>query len=557
MDLMLRWFIYLCLEKKLLQLSTFNALRKTAKISQTASAYGEMLLEVGIIPDRAAFQSLLDEARAHAKTNKKPPMDPFAEPGAATEPEPDQTPPPAKSNLPPALSPSDLHSKPETPSIQAPSSAPAPKPPAASTERSATAAKDTTAPKEARPRDVIEVGAMKAGLPDFSALQKAAGATRRESMIALLRHTIATGASDLHLSAGARPFVRRDREIEYIASEPLSAEGAEELNRALLTDSQWEILQQNQDLDFALPFSTGERFRVNLMIHRDGCAGTYRAVPPEIRSLADLGFRNPETIDKLLSYHNGLIMVTGPVGSGKTTTLAALVQQLNQTRNDHLISVESPIEFVHSPDHCIITQRGVGQHTNTFHSALKGALRQDPDIIVIGEMRDLETIEMAISASETGHLVIGTMHTSDAATTLNRLLDVFPPAQQSQIRAMVAESLRGIICQRLLPAKKGGLVLASEVLIRNTAVSALIREGKTQGLGNIMETGKTEGMIAMDSSILELWRAGKISDEVALSNIRNEIIAREIRKPAATPPPANSPTAPETPKKRGIFNLKR
>ncbi len=398
---------------------------------------------------------------------------------------------------------------------------------------------------------VIHVEAIEPGIPDFSGLEGAGKRDWREAMIALLRHASASGASDLHVSAGARPFVRCNRENEYLDSEPLSAEVAEGLNRALLSPSQWADFQKHQDFDFALPFSSGERYRANLMVHKDGCAGSYRTVPRDIRSFTELGFRDTKTIEKLLAYHNGLIIVAGPVGSGKTTTLTSLVQHLNRTREDHLISVEEPIEFVHQPNRCAITQRGVGQHTQTFHRALKGALRQDPDIIVIGEMRDLETVEMAISASETGHLVIGTMHTSDAATTLNRLLDVFPPAQQPQIRAMVAESLRGIICQRLLPSKNGGLALACELLIRNTAVSALIREGKTQGLGNVMETGKAEGMVTMDGSVMALWRDGQLSDEVSLANLRSEIAGREIRMPAPVDPP------PPEPKKRGFFSRNR
>jgi len=226
-------------------------------------------------------------------------------------------------------------------------------------------------------------------------------------------------------------------------------------------------------------------------------------------------------------------MVTGPLGSGKTATLAALVDELNRHRQDHLITVESPIEMVQHSNRCHITQREVGSHTETFHSALKGALRQDPDIIVIGEMRDLETVEMAISASETGHLVIGTMHTSDAGNTLNRLLDVFPAAQQAQVRSMVAESLKGIICQRLLPSTQGGVELAYELLLNNAAVGNLIRSNKADGLANIIETGRKEGMVLMDKSIFALWEAGRISREVALKNLVSRPMKEQIRQSGA------------------------
>ncbi|MGB0414216.1 MAG: type IV pilus twitching motility protein PilT [Coraliomargarita sp.] len=351
----------------------------------------------------------------------------------------------------------------------------------------------------------------------------------REGMTGLLLAACKDGASDLHISADSRIFIRKNRSIEYKSEAITSARASEHLNLSLLTEKEKSEFLQHGEYDFALPLDSGQRFRVNLMKHRDGIAGTYRIVPATAPSLEALGFPNADRIKELLAYHNGLVLVTGPVGAGKTTTLSALVSILNQTREDHVITVEEPIEIIHHSDQCSITQRAVGPHTKTFKSALKGALRQDPDIIVIGEMRDLETIEMAISASETGHLVIGTMHTSDAATTLNRLLDVFPPAQQAQIRAMVAESLRGVICQRLLPSTDGGVALASELLLQNLAVSALIREGKTQGLGNVMETGRRAGMVQMDASVFELWQAGRITSETALANIRNEHLRQQIR----------------------------
>lgn len=327
------------------------------------------------------------------------------------------------------------------------------------------------------------------------------------------------GASDLHLSAGSRPFIRHQRALTPITEHVLAAEDALRLNTVLLADHQKQLYLERRDYDLALALDARHRYRVNLMFHKGGASGSYRMVPAGVPRLDDLGLRNLDTIRKLLTYHNGLILVTGPVGAGKTTTLAALVAELNEQREDHIITVEDPIEVVQLPRGCNVTQREVGPHTRSFFSALKGALREDPDVIVIGELRDLETIEMAISASETGHLVIGTMHTSDAATTLNRLLDVFSPAQQAQIRTSVAESLRGIVCQRLLPATDGGLVAACEILVANTAVQALIREGKTSGLRNTMETGVKEGMCILENVVLDLYQQGKISKETALANV--------------------------------------
>jgi twitching motility protein PilT len=345
----------------------------------------------------------------------------------------------------------------------------------------------------------------------------------------LLRATARHGASDLHLSTGARPFIRKNRALSYISGYTLRPEDALRLNTALLSDGQRRIFLERRDYDYALALSGQDRYRVNLMFHKNGAAGAYRMVPAETRSLEQLGFtRHLETLKKMLSYHNGLILITGPVGSGKTTTLASMVDYLNQGRSDHIITVEDPIEVVQPAKGCNVTQREVGPHTKSFFSALKGALREDPDVIVIGELRDLETIEMAISASETGHLVIGTMHTSDAATTLNRLLDVFPPTQQTQIRSSVAESLRGIVCQRLLPGTGGGLVLACEILVSNTAIQNLIREGKSAGLRNTMETGVKEGMCLMDNVVYGLWQERKIPADVALANIANRVLKAKI-----------------------------
>ncbi|HVT73479.1 MAG TPA: PilT/PilU family type 4a pilus ATPase [Lacunisphaera sp.] len=393
---------------------------------------------------------------------------------------------------------------------------------------------DTTPP-------MAEEAAADAGAPaiafDFAGVMKLDDETLAAAFRQLLVECGNHGASDLHLSAGSRPFVRRNRALLALTEHILTEEESLRMNTVLLAGHQKKIYLERRDYDFALALDAEHRYRVNLMFHKWGASGCYRMVPAGIPKLDELGLRNLDTIRKLLTYHNGLILVTGPVGAGKTTTLAALVAELNEQREDHIITVEDPIEVVQLPKGCNVTQREVGPHTKSFFSALKGALREDPDVIVIGELRDLETIEMAISASETGHLVIGTMHTSDAATTLNRLLDVFSPAQQTQIRASVAESLRGIVCQRLLPSTSGGLVVACEIMVSNLAIQALIREGKSSGLRNTMETGIKEGMCIMENVVLDLFQQGKISKETALANVTTRNVRQKIDPPPAPPPP--------------------
>ena len=373
-------------------------------------------------------------------------------------------------------------------------------------------------------------GGADGGLPKFrfAEVESLAEETLVQRMQELLVGCARAGVSDLHLSAGSRPFVRQQRTLTLLDEQVLTQTQALRLNTALLAPHQRDLFLERKDFDYALALDASNRYRVNLMYHKAGPAGSYRMIASKIPQLDELGLRNVEVIRKLLTYHNGLVLVTGPVGAGKTTTLAALVAELNTTRHDHVITVEDPIEIVQSSQGCNITQREVGPHTRSFATALKGALREDPDVIVIGELRDLETIEMAITASETGHLVIGTMHTSDASTTLNRLLDVFPPGQQPQIRASVAESLRGILCQRLLPGAEGGLVLACEILTGTPAVSALIRDGKMQGLRNVMETGQREGMCLMEGTVLELYQQRRITAETARQNITNRTLRARI-----------------------------
>ena len=518
-----QWFACLCLDSEIVNRERCRVIYNSLEDGDDLLAFGQRFLDEGLVEDIEAVQKLLDEACDRADAGDEPPYHPFVETGQtggskaeAVAPKPKE--PEAAAPIPPPV-----ESEPEHEEAQ---EAAVPKNTSAVTEN-ASGVPEVRASRKP-PESVVAADGLDPALPDFESILSLPEHQLRAALIGLLKRCVETGASDLHLSAAARPFERKDRENQYLSETVLSAEASRRLNTVLLNPRQIEYLDREKDFDLAIPLSTGERFRVNLMFHKDGMAGTYRMVPPKINSLEALGFNNAEVIKKLLSYHNGLILVTGPAGCGKTATLASLVHEMNQNREDHIITVEEPIEMVQVSNKCSITQRGVGPHTNTFHSALKGALRQDPDIIVIGEMRDLETIEMAISASETGHLVMGTMHTSDAATTLNRLLDVFPPAQQTQIRAMVAESLRGIICQRLLPAKDGGLVLACELLLRNTAVSSLIREGKTQGLDNVMETGKGLGMVQMDASILQLYRDGKITAEVAKENLKNDMLKAQV-----------------------------
>jgi twitching motility protein PilT len=370
-----------------------------------------------------------------------------------------------------------------------------------------------------------------ASLFAFESISGLDDAAIADGMRELLRRTGRDGASDLHLSTGSRPFTRKNRKLSFLSEHVLTDAEALRLNVALLADAQKKIFLERKDYDYALALSATERYRVNLMVHKNGAAGAYRMVPEKVRSLSELGFSaHLPTLNKLLSYHNGLILITGPVGSGKTTTLASMVDYLNTTRTDHIITVEDPIEVVQPAKGCNVSQREVGPHTKSFFTALKGALREDPDVIVIGELRDLETIEMAIMASETGHLVIGTMHTSDATTTLTRLLDVFPPSQQTQIRTSVAESLRGVVCQRLLPSNDGKLTLACEIMVNNTAIANLIREGKSQGLRNTMETGLKEGMCLMDNVIFTLWQEQKVSSETALASISNRVLRAKITR---------------------------
>ena len=323
------------------------------------------------------------------------------------------------------------------------------------------------------------------------------------------------GASDIHLGVNAPPIWRLQGTLQPIWSDApkLTAADTDALADGFLSDLHRSQVAERGDSDFAYANGVG-RFRASVVRHRLGTDLVFRIINTKVRTMDELGL--PESLKLLTRYQNGLILVTGSVGSGKSTTLAALVEQINRERREHIITLEDPIEYVFEAKGCHITQREVHTHTLSFSAALRGALREDPDVIMVGEMRDLETISLAITASETGHLVLGTLHTGNASRTLDRLLDVFPIDQQEQIRVMVSESLRGVISQQLVPSADGKRrVLALEMLTNTPAVSNVIREAKTYMLPGIIQTGKKQGMLLMDDALIELALRGEITREEA------------------------------------------
>lgn len=330
------------------------------------------------------------------------------------------------------------------------------------------------------------------------------------------------GASDLQLTVAAPPTIRLNGQLRPLPGheQPLSRERMAALVKGFLTPDQQKRLEQHGDYDFCYSKPGLGRFRTSVVHHRLGHGAAFRIINSKVPTMEQLGL--PPHLKRLTQYHNGLVLITGPVGCGKSTTLAALINEINMTRRDHIITLEDPIEYLFTSGSCQVTQREIHNHTESFATALRAALREDPDVIMVGEMRDLETIQLAITASETGHLVLATLHTASAARTLDRILDVFPTDQQDQIRVMVSESLRGIISQQLLPRADGkGRVMAMEILINSPAVASLIRDSKTFMLPGVIQTGRKLGMQLMDDSLMSLLQAGLITAETALEVATN------------------------------------
>jgi twitching motility protein PilT len=344
---------------------------------------------------------------------------------------------------------------------------------------------------------------------NFSAVS-AANPQMKARMDALFRQMAEIGASDLHLSVSMPPMVRKDGRMQALGSnEPtLTPELIKELLVSIIPAKNQEEFSRRSDTDFAYEITGLARFRANIFMDRKGMGGVFRIIPTKILTAQQLGLS--QAIMNLCELSKGLVVVTGPTGSGKSTTLCAMIDHINKSREDHIITIEDPIEFTHENQRCLVNQREVHNHTDSFKDALRAALREDPDILLVGEMRDLETISIAIETAETGHLVFGTLHTTTAASTVDRIIDQFPADRQQQIRVMLSESLKGVIAQTLLPKKGGGRVAALEVLIVTPAISNLIREGKTFQIPSAMQTGKQHGMVMLNDALFALVQKGLV-----------------------------------------------
>ena len=345
----------------------------------------------------------------------------------------------------------------------------------------------------------------------------------------LLKHLVELGGSDLHLSAGSPPVFRVNGRLQRTRHPPLDPDDARDLVHEILSDEEIERLESDGDLDFGYGLEGIGRFRGNAFVHRRGLGASFRWIPSSPPTIEKLGL--PPVVRDLALAQRGLVVVTGPTGSGKSTTLAAMIHLRNQERSDHIITLEDPLEFLHDNARCLIHQREVGRHARSFARGLRAALREDPDVLLVGEMRDPETIGMALTAAETGMLVLGTLHTQSAAKTVDRIIDAFPAGQQNQVRAMLAESLKGVIAQVLLRRADGrGRVAGLEILVNAPAVSHLVREGKTFQIPSVIQTGRKQGMQLLDQHLMELVTTQQITPEEALRHAHNRSLFERLCK---------------------------
>ncbi|MBW3624747.1 MAG: type IV pilus twitching motility protein PilT [Armatimonadetes bacterium] len=387
-------------------------------------------------------------------------------------------------------------------------------------------------------------------------------------MLDLLLETVKRGASDLHLSAGSPPMMRINGEMVPIRKEPLAPDELHTMLYDSLQDWVKARFEETKDVDFAIELKGAGRFRANLYMQKNGEGAVFRTIKSNPPSFDEL--RLPDAVRQLARKERGLVLVTGPTGSGKSTTLAAMVDLINSERKGHIITIEDPIEFIHPSKNCLVNQREVERHTHSFNSALRGALREDPDVVLVGELRDLETIELAIRAAETGHLVFGTLHTISAPKTIDRIIDVFDSSRQAQIRAQLAESLEGVVSQILLRTSNGnGRVAAREIMLCDAAVRTYLREGKVEQIPGHIETHRAQGMITLEQSLQELLGSGIVTREEIMKKARDlsslQILLGQMGGGPNTPPPniprpampGSAPSAPANSPNLAGLNIRR
>ncbi len=373
--------------------------------------------------------------------------------------------------------------------------------------------------------------------PKIASSMAPRAAGNRPRIDALFQKMIQEKCSDLHLSVGNPPLFRKDGEMVALGeTTPLDNDTLREMLLEITPELNRDEFAAHHDTDFSYEIANVARFRSNLFVDRRGVGAVFRVIPSKIPTAQELGL--PKAVLELCNLQKGLVLVTGPTGSGKSTTLAAMIDYVNSTRSAHVITIEDPIEFVYASKKCLVNQREVRNHTDGFKQALRAALREDPDIVLVGEMRDLETVAIAIETAETGHLVFGTLHTNTAAGAVDRIIDQFPTDRQAQIRTMLSESLRGVVAQMLLKKKGGGRVAAQEILIVTPAISNLIREGKTFQIASMMQTGRALGMVTMNDALLEIVKSGAVDPDEALNKAPNRSEFKAILDRAGSKAPA-------------------